>query len=136
MPYIEWTQEFSVDVGEMDSEHKQWLSILNTLFDALNRGEDHNVIGDVIDRMITYSKFHLSHEEEFLEDIQYPQLAMHKTKHAELIGKLNRIEEQFKAGTNFKLTIEAIKLLKEWLVNHILVTDKKYANYMKARATE
>lgn len=136
MAYVEWTPDFSVDDEDMDSEHKQWLSILNTLFDALNNGEDRYVIKDVIDRMVTYSKYHLTNEEALLEDINYPQLEIHRQKHDELIGKLNRIKEQFNSGTNFKLTVDAIKLLKEWLVNHILVTDKKYANYMKARVIE
>jgi hemerythrin len=136
MPYIEWTQEFSVGVEDMDSEHKQWISILNTLFDAINRGIDNHIIGDIIDRMITYSKYHLTHEEMFLEDIRYPHLEMHKMKHDELLRKLNRIKEQFESGASFKLTIDAIKLLKEWLSNHIQITDKKYAHYMKAAAAE
>jgi hemerythrin len=132
MPYIEWTQELSVGVEDMDAEHQQWISILNELFDAMNSGDDHQIIGSIIDKMTSYSKSHLAHEEIFLAKIEYPDLEMHKRKHDTLIKKLDNIKEQFETSVNFKLTVNAIQLLKEWLTNHILVTDKKYGRHAKS----
>ena len=35
MSLIEWTEKFSVDIDEIDKQHKKWISIVNDLHDSI-----------------------------------------------------------------------------------------------------
>ncbi len=125
---ILWDQKYAIGIHQMDEEHIEILKRINDLIEAMNL--------NVLDKMLSsftelkeYTVHHFTHEEKYMEQIQYPALDSHKKVHVNLINTLLKFEEQFKAGKIEKGRLASF--LKNWLFTHIMGIDTKYANHAK-----
>lgn len=59
MPLIEWNDSFSVNVSEIDFQHKRPVSMINELNDAMAKGKGKDTIGNIIDGLVSYATTHL-----------------------------------------------------------------------------
>ena len=57
----------------------------------------------------------------------YPQFAQHKNEHRDFISKVADAKNRALSTGNFSL--ELMYFLRDWLVEHILVSDKHYAEF-------
>jgi len=126
MAYVEWTDDFSVNVEEIDAQHKKLITMLNTLHEALlsNKGKD--VYKNVIDSMIEYATIHFKTEEEYMVKFDFPGYPEHKAEHERFVQETLRLQTNFRE-TGFTLTYPVVQFLKKWLKDHIVETDKKYS---------
>lgn len=132
MSIIKWSDEYSVSIRQVDAQHKQLIALINQFHDAMTAGKAKDVMEKVFSELVTYTKFHFAKEEELLKTYNYPGLLAHKTKHDELTKKVFKYHDEFKSGKNI-LSIELMNFLKDWLVNHILGTDKQYSAFLNAK---
>lgn len=124
---ITWENIYSVGIEEIDMQHKKLLEIINELDELLNADITKSGIEAVLVELKEYIEIHFSTEEEYMEKYHYPDLAEHKMLHKEFIAKIKNaecIEDATIEG------IEVIDFLYNWLINHIMVEDKKYVPYM------
>jgi len=127
MPYIVWDESFSVHVKEIDEQHKKWIGIINDLHDSLMEGEGfEEITGKSLRAMEEYGSFHFAFEEQYMTEIGYSDLASHKHIHDEFLEKIRQYVRDEEAG-KLILNTEIMRMLKDWLVNHILQCDKLYA---------
>jgi len=130
MALFDWNEKFSVNVREIDDQHKVLVNYLNNLWDAMKNGKGRNVLGEVLDGMIRYTFIHFATEEKYMQKFGYPDFGTHKIEHDKLTQKAIEIQKHFQeAPGEVTLTIETMKFLKDWLSKHILVTDKKYSSF-------
>ena len=57
----------------------------------------------------------------------YPDLAKHQNEHLTFLADVKQIYQKFEEGK--ASPIELVEFLKRWLLNHIAVSDKKYAPF-------
>ncbi len=133
MAFLNWSDEFSTGVAAYDAEHKKLMAMINELHDAMTAGTAKSKLGDILDRLVTYTVEHFNHEERVLARHNYPGLAEHKRQH-ELLKK-QVLEFRAKASSGASLfSIELSKFLKDWLLQHIQREDKKYGAFLEAKA--
>jgi hemerythrin-like metal-binding protein len=129
MAKIKWTEDFSVKNKDIDDQHKKWIQIYNKAHDRMMSrnpvGEKIDIGGDALSEMIEYGKYHFAFEEKFMEKIKFSKIEEHKKIHKFFVQKLDGIAVQIKQGTLI-LNSEIIKIIENWLVEHILTEDKKY----------
>ncbi len=130
MPYFEWTSEFSVNNGFIDGQHKMIFEYANNLYDSIQTGKSKEIIDDLISKLFDYSQTHFADEEKLMRDCKFPDLALHVTEHERFIAKVNDYRNNFNL-TSRMTAIDIMNFLKDWLTNHVLVTDKKYAPFIK-----
>jgi hemerythrin len=127
MPRITWDETFSVNNKEIDEQHQKWISIINELHDSLIKGNNlDSITAKSLKSMRDYAEFHFGFEEQYMLKRGYPDLENHKLEHGkfrEMITKYVRDEENGKLILN----TEIMKVLMDWLTNHILLSDKKYS---------
>ena len=58
MSLIKWNDSFSVNVVKIDQEHKKLFEMVNELTDAMKAGHGKDVLGNILDRLISYTAFH------------------------------------------------------------------------------
>ena len=130
MGFITWDIErFSVDVDEMNEQHKQWIALINELHASLLDKNSDMSPEQAIKDMIDYTKLHFNHEEDLMQDIQYPDYEKHKIEHNNFISKLNKMDDDMINGT-YILKTQIMSILKNWLENHICKMDKAYGNFI------
>lgn len=131
MPFMKWSDEFSIGVDELDNDHKKLVGLINELYDAVEAGRGHEALGKILDGLIFYVSYHLSHEEGLFLRAQYPDLEAHKREHAALTDRAKDVYDKFYSAPTETLPHEVLELLKTWLYQHILESDKKFGVYMQ-----
>ena len=64
-----------------------------------------------------------------MQEIKYPKFNAHKKMHDQFSQRIAEEKTRVLEGSGFSLDI--VFFLKEWLVKHILVSDKDYAHFSK-----
>jgi hemerythrin len=130
MSLYEWKDNYSVEIASIDEDHKGLLSLINMLFDAMSHGMAKEILSETLSKLIAYTKIHFKREEIYLSTTNYPYLQEHKMQHEFFIEKINDLKKEFDNGSQ-QISVDLIKFLTDWLINHILVSDKKFMSHLK-----
>jgi hemerythrin len=102
--------------------------MINDFYDNIvNRSTNENIL-KLISAMKSYTVVHFSNEEKYMKQFGYPDITAHKIEHEKFIAKVLDLEEKSKSG-KLVVSLEITTFLKDWLKNHIQVTDKKYTDF-------
>lgn len=131
MELIEWREEYSVKVDQLDRQHKVIFRIVNRLADVDKINLDPRQLGEILDTLRQYTNTHFTLEEELMEQAGYAHLEEHKQSHAILT---KRIAQLCYDVMKKKKTVndDIMVLLKEWWVNHITEEDQGYSHSLIA----
>jgi len=132
MPLITWNDKFSVNIQEVDEQHKVWVKILNNLYDAMKEGRGADKLSETLDRLVEYTKVHFTAEELLLKKNGYPFYEGHKKIHDDMIKEVELLKLRFESGETM-LSVDVMEFLKNWLSEHILNTDKNYGPYLNSK---
>lgn len=136
MPYIPWEPALSVNVAELDQQHREFIDTLNLLHDTLMRGRFSEVLrarDRALDGIETYIGTHFSAEERYMESIGYPGLEEHRALHRGFVTEVQKIHMGIAAG-ELVLNSELVKSMIRWVREHLVVEDSKYAAFAAGRA--
>jgi hemerythrin len=132
MAFFSWDEKYSVNIPEVDAQHKMLVSMVNDLFESMNAGKGKDILGSILSGLVSYSKTHFSTEERLMKTCDYPDYLHHKKSHDDFTSQALDLKKQFDNG-NVTLSVKVGKFLKEWLINHILVEDKKYVPFLNGK---
>lgn len=122
---IIWDEKYSVEVSIIDEQHKQFLWIMDKLSKAVSSGETKEVLDQVIHDLEQYSIYHFNTEEKYFKEFNYEGADEHIATHRKFVEKLSEVKEKY-SRDQFKLSLELISFVSDWLVNHINDMDRKY----------
>ena len=127
--YVEWKDEYSVGIDSIDLQHKKLLGLINQLQTAVNHSTGEAFEHEVLDALVDYTKTHFTYEEGLLVQNDYPDYGPHKAQHEEMIKEVEQVLAGYKNDPDAAME-EAVDYLKNWLINHINGTDKKYSSFL------
>lgn len=130
MPLIQWNDELSIGINSIDEQHKKIVNMINVLNDALQSGKADKVLAKIFVELAVYTSTHFGYEEELFTRYGYSESQAHKNEHHALLQQVNDLQQKMQEG-DFMISVEVMLFLKEWLINHILKTDKAYAVFLK-----
>jgi hemerythrin-like metal-binding protein len=128
MAFINWNDNLSVKIQSIDEQHQKLIGLINDFYENLKTHSNDNIISMLINGMKNYTQLHFNTEESYMKKHNYPDYEAHKKEHDLFIAKVNSLEEKFNSG-KIILSYEITGFLKDWLKNHIQVTDKKYSEF-------
>jgi hemerythrin len=126
---LTWIPQYSVNVREIDEQHKKLIGLINQMYDAMRAGKGRDVLGQVLAEIIEYTDCHFSAEERLFRQSAYPEDEEHCRIHEELTRKAREFQDAFDAG-NTALCRDVMLFLSNWLNIHILEVDKTYKPYL------
>jgi hemerythrin-like metal-binding protein len=134
MAFMDWKNDYSVGIREMDQQHRKLLEIINHLHDAMKSGNDRAQLLSVMNELIDYTRFHFTFEEQMMERVGFPEEEEHKRRHEAMVQRVGQYRTEAMApGATFSLKL--MDFLKFWLTKHILETDMAYARFIAGQAT-
>jgi len=122
---ITWNDTYSVGYLEIDNQHKNLVNLINNLYDSFWKGEADDIIKDIIIELIKYTDYHFKTEEKYFEKYNYSDSAEHIEQHKAFVIQVTNFFEEYKKGSD-TLTYDVTNFLKDWLLNHIKCSDKKF----------
>ena len=128
MALIKWTEELSVNISSIDEQHKVLINMINEFYEKIKEKSNNELISDLITKMKEYTILHFSTEEKLFKQYNYDNFEQHKKQHDVFVKKVSNLEERFNKG-EIILSFEITKFLKDWLIQHIQGTDKKYTKF-------
>lgn len=84
-------------------------------------------MGHVIEELVEYTNTHLTTEEGYLDKFACDliETEAHKTSHRIFTEKVLNLKKRYSEG-EVDLIAETIDMLENWLIQHIMIQDKKY----------
>jgi hemerythrin len=128
MALITWNDSLSVNVAEMDQQHKKLVALINELNDAMSVGKGKDVLEKIVNDLATYITVHFRAEEKYFAQFRYPDTFNHRIEHVAFAKKVADFKDGFEAG-RLPLSVEVMKFLSDWLRKHIMGTDRKYSQF-------
>ncbi len=132
MAFFAWSNSYSVNIKEIDEQHKKLISLLNNLFEAMSIGKGREVVGAVLNEVVEYTVYHFGTEERLFRQYGYPEITAHKMAHDDLTKQAKDLKKDVDAGKKL-VTVEVMNFLKQWLYNHILEEDKRYTSFLNSK---
>ncbi len=133
---VPWSDEYSVGVRIIDTDHKNLFEIINTLHAGIRRGLGGRELDIAMAGLTRYVDEHFEREENLMKEYHYPGLANHREVHQNLIRTVYAMR---KVQTSQPAAIDLKKLMKflgDWLVNHVVKTDVKYVPYLRGEVPQ
>lgn len=133
---IEWKDSYRLGIDIIDEQHKK-------LFDIAEDAETIMVMPEHVDRfdeIITilnelrdYVKYHFEQEEKLLLEIQYNKFFDHKVAHNDFIEHINAFNIDEIDEHQTEKCLELVRILIDWLIEHVLEKDKQWAKVYKEK---
>jgi len=129
---MQWSDDLSVNIREIDEQHLRLINLINKLHAAMRSGKGMQATAAVLDELKQYTVFHFSSEEAMFEEHGYAGQVNHVATHKAFVQKVLDFEQQILSGKS-SVTMEVMNFLKDWLVKHIKGVDKKYSAFFNER---
>jgi len=127
---FKWKNDFSVGIKELDDQHKSFFEIINRLGETAGRNKGVEFVGPVLQELKEYSRHHFTEEENWLKIIGFPELHYQKQQHAFFIAQVTDLQDKYSRGDG-NIPISTLEFIRDWLLSHILESDKKYGIFMR-----
>lgn len=127
-----WSEKLVLGVSEMDDEHKILVGKIGALVSELENQyirPNQSQILAVFQDLAQYTIKHFADEEQFMNQISYPQLASHRKIHQKLLEQVTSYGAALQSGSLDDQKL--VSFLRNWLVSHIMGVDMQYANHYK-----
>ena len=125
-------QKYKFGIPEVDNEHSKLVDILNDVNDLLVQGKRDDGRKLFKEKLTDYINTHFRNEEKFLEKMGYPDLEEHKKVHIAFKESFNSLTPSITSSDEAAFR-KALNDGYMWLISHIGMTDKKYANFYLSR---
>ena len=125
MKTLTWDSTLSVQIPEIDDDHRKLVELFNILSQSVEQGDAAEYINAVLDELICLTTWHFRHEERLMLKYAYSGIAEHKKEHAELIDSAKQLQQEGKL-----ISTENIEFLEHWLTGHILGTDMELGSFL------
>ena len=135
MAFIDWSDEFSVHIEEIDKQHQELVAMINELHTAMHERKAKDVLGNIIERLIAYVQTHFATEEKYFDQFDYPEAMAHRREHREFAEKVTDFKQGFDEN-RLMLSIDIMDFLEDWLVTHIKDSDKKYGPFFNEKGLQ
>lgn len=130
MANLEWHDFYEIGVDFIDAEHKNMLSIMRAVQEAVVSCNLDKA--DILtDQLLKESKAHFKHEEEFLEEAQFPGLVEHNHYHNGLLVQANRIKEICQGIDTEHDLMMCFDEMEKFLIDDIMYGDIKFKSYLE-----
>ncbi len=131
MTTLEWKEDYSVGVREIDEQHARLLQMINDLYVEIPE-KDQKGCFEHLNRLIKYAELHFSTEERLMEQYGYEELESHSMEHDSFTMKVFDLNRKLEQGEG-DVYSELVMFVKEWYISHVLGVDKNYQPFFKEK---
>ena len=121
-----FTDDCLIGVEQIDEEHRGLFKLIGDVHDLLNNeiiDDKYDRICDIMVDLENYAEEHFRHEEEYMEQIDHPELGLQKEQHLEFSEKMSEYDAILGSHDQQELLDDLLTYLLRWLYRHIIGFD-------------
>jgi hemerythrin len=125
---IVWKDEFVVDEGIIDDDHKFLVSTLNEIIGELNDGATRGAFLARVRELRDFAILHFRREERLQQAAAYPDFAHHRIEHDVLVEQLDTMICRTELLPHGEPVVDVRGLRSffyRWILGHIIESDLK-----------
>lgn len=130
---VTWSDDFALGMQEIDEQHRVLIELINRVWVAVVKRVDRAEALPILEELERYTITHFTAEEVFMREIAYSGFREHKIEHDTFVSRI--AAEKAKIAGGQPVALELVHFLKDWLINHILVGDKAYADQYRKQSS-
>lgn len=130
---LKWSNEYKIGDERIDEEHKQIVDNFEQLYIQITNGNGIKYYDEMLSFLEKYVDYHFKHEQEIQQKIAYDDIEKHIQEHKMFQRQVEQViqEHNGKKASNQDL-IKLVLFIKEWLIHHLLIEDKKLGDYIRS----
>ncbi|MCX6726594.1 MAG: bacteriohemerythrin [Candidatus Shapirobacteria bacterium] len=115
-----WDAKYSVGIKSIDHQHQKFFEICNEIDFLIHRGQtDQNSLNKIIRELFAYAEDHMTFEEKYFKEFNYPDAQTHIAAHDFFRQKVKQLHD----------ATEIADFARDWLSGHILAVDQKFSQF-------
>jgi len=122
---IQWQKKYELGIDKIDKQHRILVEYTNRLEGILKNKSSPHLTDTLFRGLLRYTEYHFSWEETFMENINYPDIEVHRKLHQQFIDQIKKYKTNYDCGSDNCLW-QLIIYLQYWLVEHIKEEDRMY----------
>jgi hemerythrin-like metal-binding protein len=127
---LQWSEEHSVYIPELDEQHKGLLEVSQELRSAVVNGESADRLEFLAGRMATRLAAHFRYEEGLMRGSRYTAMDWHERQHQAARVKLATLWDSIR-GRGAESIFAALEELADWFLDHVSVADRMLASHIR-----
>jgi len=129
---FEWVPELSVQIAEIDGEHKLWLDTMNRFHDSMLSGKGRDFFRAEFAAAAHLLLLHLGHEEELMTAVHYPGIRAQIQEHDGFRSTCGMFMDRFERDEN-ALTVHLMLAVSVGTLRHA-ASVIRLAKYLRKNA--
>jgi hemerythrin-like metal-binding protein len=122
---IQWSDDFLIGIAELDFEHQRLIEDINSLHRILREAADAATARQVFGSLHSRMQAHFALEEQVMLSKKYRHYDEHKAEHENLLDEYTELMTRYQRAPEAQDRASLEKVLSQWIVGHILKSDKK-----------
>jgi len=98
MALIEWREDFSLGVAEVDHEHRELIELINVAYAHMQSDDSVEAVSDFLGEIYARIAAHFALEEKLMREQAYDQFAEHKEEHEQLLDEIRDLMDAYEDG--------------------------------------
>lgn len=132
MSFLQWSPDLSVGIDFMDADHRKLMELVTELHDLVEGGEAQTAAVEKLDELVDFTQQHFRLEERLMEQNDYDGFEQHRQGHELLLQDVADLRQHL-AAEEQSAGPEILLFLKDWLIRHILESDKELGGFLEQR---
>ena len=129
MALIEWRDEFSLGVPDVDHEHQELIALINELYEAMTSGAGDYTVMDFLGEIYAHVSAHFALEEKIMRERRYDHYTEHKAAHEDLLDELRDIMDAYEENDYFS-DDEFAEAVERWFTDHFKTQDARLHKHL------
>jgi len=126
---LEWKDEYSLGIAEVDFEHRELIRLINDMLVQLDENDSRedtlNSLGEIHARISS----HFALEEKIMRELRYKLYPEHKADHDRLLNEIRDIMDDYEDRAEFNRE-EFIDRLNHWFTDHFRTKDAQLHKHL------
>uniref|UniRef100_B8HR31 Hemerythrin-like metal-binding protein n=1 Tax=Cyanothece sp. (strain PCC 7425 / ATCC 29141) TaxID=395961 RepID=B8HR31_CYAP4 len=124
MQKFEWSDRLAVGVPMIDTQHRELITAINELSEAIEQGTGTTAIKKLLTFLKYYAEWHFENEEGCAAKHKCPIADTNAQAHAKFLDIFTKLQKEYReSGASDEIARRAHAQLADWLVSHIMTID-------------
>ncbi len=132
MPVLVWSEDFRVNVAEIDAQHMKLCDYVNKLHAGVEARVDREDLRQLLVDLVDYTRLHFATEERLMHEHGMQPAAGHRKEHETLLGLLEDTVTAVSEG-NHPIFYSEYDVSNDWFLAHIMNHDKKLGAFLNSK---